>query len=102
MRVYSNCPRVELFVNGETCGERQPAGTAFPAAGLVWHVLFHLGHNELRTVGVTADGQCVEHISTLEYHKAATGLGVAFRWQVQPAVKRWRSTATVLEENVSL
>ena len=85
VRVYSNCPRVKLFVNGETCSERQRAGTAFPAAGLVWHVLFHLGRNELRAVGVTTDGQRVEHIIALEYHKAATGPGVAFRWQIQPA-----------------
>lgn len=86
VRVYSNCPRVLLFVNGEACGERRRDGGVFPAAGLVWHVLFQPGHNELRAAGITADGQHVEHTIILEYCEAATGSGVAFRWQVQPAV----------------
>lgn len=85
VRVYSNCPQVTLFVNGRDCGERRRDGTAFPAAGLVWHVPLRLGANELRAVGLAADGQCVEHTISVEYHEAATGPGAAFQWQIQPA-----------------
>jgi beta-galactosidase len=86
VRVYSNCPRVALFVNGETCGERQRDETAFPAAGLVWYVRFQLGQNELRVVASAADGQIVEQRITVEYGEAASGPGVAFHWHVQPEV----------------
>ena len=85
IRVYSNCPQVTLFVNGEASGERRRDGTAFPAAGLVWHVLFRLGQNELRAVGVAIDGQRVEHTMMLEYRETASGSGVAFEWQVEGA-----------------
>jgi beta-galactosidase len=85
IRVYSNCLRVKLFVNGQASGERQRDGTAFPAAGLVWHVIFRLGQNELRAVGVAADGQHVEHAMMLEYREATSGSGVAFTWQMETA-----------------
>jgi beta-galactosidase len=85
VRVYANCPRVTLFVNGEASGERRRDGTAFPAAGLVWHVLFRPGQNELRAVGLVVDGQRVEHTVMLEYQETASGPGVAFAWQVEAA-----------------
>lgn len=94
VRIYSNCPRVTLFVNGETCGERERDGAAFPAAGLVWYVLFQPGQNELHAVASTADGQVVEQRITLEYGEAASGPGVAFHWHAQPTVVPDGSAAT--------
>jgi beta-galactosidase len=83
VRVYSNCPSVTLYVNGVSYGERQRDATAFPAAGLVWQVCFQLGLNELRAVGIAANGERVEHAITQEYIEAESGSGAAFRWQVQ-------------------
>lgn len=85
VRIYSNCPFVELFVNGESCGELRRDGTAFPAAGLVWHTPLRPGQNELRAVGKTVDNESVEHMITLEYGEAARGAGAAFQWRVTPA-----------------
>ena len=73
VRVYSNCPRVTLFVNGATAGERRRDGTAFPAAGLVWHVCLRAGTNELRAVGIAADGSEVVDALTQDYLIAAPG-----------------------------
>jgi beta-galactosidase len=86
VRVYSNCSRVNLFVNGEMYGERQRDGTAFPAAGLVWQVLFRPGQNEVRAVGMSLTGTCVEQVITLDYCQAALGAGVAFQWQSEPGL----------------
>jgi len=94
VRVYSNCPRVTLFVNGVARGERQRDRSAFPAAGLVWYVLFQPGQNELRAVASAADGRIVEQHITLEYSEAASGPGVAFHWHAQPDVMPDRSVAT--------
>ena len=51
VKVYSNCPHVELFVNGKPAGVRQRNAQNFPAAGLRWLVKFKEGENVLRAVG---------------------------------------------------
>ena len=61
MRVYSNCERVELFVNGRSQGTKFLNPTISPAGGLVWFVPFNMGSNEIRAVGVTTSGKVVEH-----------------------------------------
>ncbi|MFP4322487.1 MAG: DUF4982 domain-containing protein, partial [Anaerolineales bacterium] len=38
VRVYSNCPRVALYLNGADQGTLTRDPSAFPAAGLVWQV----------------------------------------------------------------
>ena len=43
VKVYSNCPTAELFVNGESAGQRQRNSQDFPAAGLRWMVKFAAG-----------------------------------------------------------
>jgi len=64
VRVYSNCARVELFVNGRSQGTKFPNPTISPAGGLVWFVPLHLGANEIRATAVTAEEQIVEHTIT--------------------------------------
>lgn len=54
VRVYSNCPRVELFVNGTSCGVRERDPADFPCAGLRWHVRLEKGANDLEAVAVGA------------------------------------------------
>jgi beta-galactosidase len=51
IKVYSNCPEVELFVNGRSAGRKKRASQDFPAAGLRWLVRLRDGQNELRAVG---------------------------------------------------
>ena len=64
VRVYSNCERVELFVNGRSHATKTHDPTAFPARGLVWFVPLQQGENEIRAVTSTANGQTVEHSIT--------------------------------------
>ena len=52
VKVYSNCPEVELFVNGASAGVRRRDSQDFPAAGLRWLVPLREGENRLRAVGV--------------------------------------------------
>jgi len=51
VKVYSNCPNVELFLNGTSFGTRKRDSQHFPAAGLHWLMQFREGDNELRAVG---------------------------------------------------
>jgi beta-galactosidase len=51
IKVYSNCPEVELFVNGRSAGKRKRSSQDFPAAGLRWLTRLRPGWNELRAVG---------------------------------------------------
>jgi beta-galactosidase len=48
VRVYSNCDRAELFLNGESMGTMRRDSQNFPAAGLRWEVAFVSGPNYLR------------------------------------------------------
>lgn len=64
--VYSNCHRVELFLNGKSQGIRTRNSQDFPAAGLHWNVQFNSGRNVLKAVsrdrGVNlADSICQQY-----------------------------------------
>ena len=50
VRVYSNCDRAELFLNGKSMGTMHRASQNFPAAGLRWDVVFLKGSNRLQAV----------------------------------------------------
>ena len=54
--VYSNCPQVELYVNGESQGVRKRDSRDYPAAGLRWKTPLRTGKNEVRAVARTKDG----------------------------------------------
>jgi beta-galactosidase len=51
VKVYSNCEKVELFLNDKSQGTRQRDSQNFPAAGLRWHLHFAEGENHIRVVG---------------------------------------------------
>ncbi|WP_194765834.1 glycoside hydrolase family 2 protein [Tamlana sp. I1] len=65
--VYSNCPEVELFLNGKSLGTKQRNIKAFPAAGLNWNLSFNEGENNLVSVGKTKDGKTVKDELKINY-----------------------------------
>jgi len=75
VKVYSNCPAAELFVNGESAGMRQRNSQDFPAAGLRWMVTFAKGKNHLRVVasknGVTVRDEIEFDYQTAQWNKPA-------------------------------
>lgn len=66
VKVYSNCPQAELFVNGASAGVRQRDIRDFPAAGLRWMVQFKPGSNHLR-VEARKNGQMAVDEIEFEY-----------------------------------
>ena len=72
VKVYSNCSTAELFVNGESAGQRKRNSQDFPAAGLRWMIKFKPGQNHLRVSGVR-DGVTVTDEIEFEYQTAKWG-----------------------------
>jgi beta-galactosidase len=72
VKVYSNCPEAELFVNGESVGTRKRDSQDFPAAGLRWMAKFRPGKNHLRVVA-TNGGATVSDAVELEYQTEKWG-----------------------------
>jgi beta-galactosidase len=72
VKVYANCPNVELFLNGVSVGARKRNSQDFPAAGLHWLVQFRKGENELRAVG-NKDGKEVSDAIRFIYETEAWG-----------------------------
>lgn len=54
--VYSNCPSVELFVNGVSMGTKKRNSQDFPAAGLRWNIKLKPGNNALRAEAISGKG----------------------------------------------
>ncbi|HTV03762.1 MAG TPA: DUF4982 domain-containing protein [Acidobacteriaceae bacterium] len=79
VRVYSNCPSVELLLNGKSCGTKTRNSQDFPCAGLRWTIPFADGPNVLRCVGHANNGSTVAD----EVH---------FNYQTTP----WESPARLL------
>jgi beta-galactosidase len=62
VKVYSNCPAAELFVNGKSQGVKQRDSRDFPAAGLRWQVAFQPGENRVRVVARKAGVEVTDEI----------------------------------------
>ena len=92
VKVYSNCPVAELFLNGASVGTRRRDMQNFPAAGLRWEVPFRSGENRLRVVAQAADGtQVIDQIAFI-YQDQPWGAPSAFTMRV---IERSAGRATV-------
>ena len=49
-KVFSNCAKVELFLNGKSLGIKQRVSDDFPAAGLRWEAAPQVGKNTLKAI----------------------------------------------------
>jgi beta-galactosidase len=63
IKVYSNCPAAELFLNGQSCGMKKRNSQDFPAAGLRWPVKFTAGENKVRVVAKKNGVEVTDEIS---------------------------------------
>jgi beta-galactosidase len=73
VKVYSNCPSAELFVNGVSQGTKQRNSQDFPAAGLRWMVKFKPGANKLKVVAKAKDGSTVTDELSQQYQTQTWG-----------------------------
>lgn len=75
VKVYSNCPEAELFVNGKSEGIKQRNSQDFPAAGLRWLVGFKKGMNHLKVIarkdGTEVSDEIVFRYETRQWGKPA-------------------------------
>tara|TARA_R110002051_G_scaffold95649_1_gene165626 strand:+ start:76484 stop:78892 length:2409 start_codon:yes stop_codon:yes gene_type:complete len=71
--VYSNCPEVELSLNGKSLGTKTRDTKAFPASGLNWNLQFKEGENTLVSSGKTADGKTVSDKLVVNYRFTKNG-----------------------------
>jgi len=67
VKVYSNCPEAELFLNGVSVGTKHRDSQDFPCAGLRWMVNLKTGKNRLRVVAKPAHGKPVTDELELVY-----------------------------------
>jgi len=72
IKVYSNCPEAELFLNGTSLGVKQRDSQNFPAAGLRWNAVLLPGTNHVKVVA-SKDGATVTDELSFEYQTEAWG-----------------------------
>ena len=65
VKVYSNCPSAELFLNGKSLGVNKRNSQDFPAAGLRWPAKFREGENHVRVVARKGSTEIVDEITFL-------------------------------------
>jgi beta-galactosidase len=77
--VYSNCPEVELFLNGKSLGTKKRDIKAFPAAGLNWTVNFKEGENTLVSFGKAMGNETFKDELKVNYRFTKNGKAKALK-----------------------
>jgi beta-galactosidase len=72
IRVYSNCPQAELFVDGVSQGVKRRDSRDFPCAGLRWEVALAAGVHRVRVIA-EKDGVTVADELEFTYQTEAWG-----------------------------
>ncbi len=83
VKVYSNCPSAELFLNGISQGTRERDSQNFPAAGLRWIVEFNEGENNLKVIATKGGTTVTDEI------------------KVNYMLQEWEDPAQLLIETIS-
>jgi beta-galactosidase len=65
VKVYSNCDRAELFLNGKSLGAKQRDSQNFPAAGLCWNAEFSKGANRLHVVATKGSAMITDEVELI-------------------------------------
>jgi beta-galactosidase len=99
VKVYSNCPSAELFVNGVSAGTRRRDIQKFPAAGLCWEERFQAGENRLRVVATTAQGTTISDELSFVYQTESWGVPAKLALHVieQKTVEKTTVEVTLLD-----
>ena len=75
VKIYSNCEKAELFVNGKSLGTKKRNSQDFPAAGLRWETTFSSGKNTVKAVAYKGKETITDELSfnyeTREFGKEA-------------------------------
>ncbi|WP_040516406.1 glycoside hydrolase family 2 protein [Gilvimarinus chinensis] len=71
--VFCNTETAELFLNGESLGEKVRQQGQFPASGLVWQVPFSEGENQLRVIGRNGDEKAASDETQVTYYIGEPG-----------------------------
>ncbi len=79
VNVFSNCNKVEFFMNGKSLGVKEKDLTKFPASGLTWEVNFKEGENQLQSIGYAKDGEKVKDKLTVNYRYEKNGVAEALK-----------------------
>jgi beta-galactosidase len=62
IKVYSNCPEAELFLNGKSYGIKKRNSQDFPAAGLRWGLKFNKGLNTVKVIAHKGKEEFIDEI----------------------------------------
>ncbi len=81
--VYSNCDRVELFLNGKSLGVKTRNVDDYPAAGFHWDVVFVPGNNSLKAVATKGKTVIEDEISQF-YETRKWGAPAQVKFDVKP------------------
>ena len=85
VRVYSNCPEAELFLNDQSCGVKRRNSQDFPCAGLRWSVRFREGQNRIRVVAHKDAAQITDEIA---FHYQTTKWGRPSRFELREIARQ--------------
>lgn len=88
VKVYSNCKKVELFLNGESLGVKKRSVENYPASGLFWNVQFTKGKNQLIAKAFVKDKHLIDTVN-LKYQTEQWGDPASLQIEESPIDKNY-------------